>query len=89
MGGLGGQEVAAARMDLHPALAAGSAAAAGRGHEDTGVGQRVEQFQADRYRQVLLPVQIDVDGAGGDQPGARQQDDADEHQHDGGEQRDS
>ncbi len=89
MRGLGGQDIAASRVDLDAALTAGAAPAAGRGYEHSGVGQGVEQFQADRHGHVLFTVQGEGDVARGDQLGARQQDDAHQQQHDGGEQGDT
>jgi hypothetical protein len=79
---LGRQHLAAAGLDDALALAAGAAAAAGRGEKDLFRRQRLQQLAAGRNGDRLLAVDLDGDIARGDQTRAREQDDGHQSQHD-------
>ncbi len=61
---LGRQYRAAARQHLDAALAAGSATAAGGGHENTGIGEPLHELYTYRHLQLRVVVDHDGDAAG-------------------------
>ena len=87
--GLGRQDRAAALEHLQHALTAGAATATSRRHENAGIGEAAHELAADRQFQVLVVVDVDVDGAFRDEPGARREDDEDQDQDDRGKKRDA
>ncbi len=87
--GLGRQDGAAAGHNAHPALTAGAAAAAGRRHEQPGIGQALHQLGADRNRELHFVVDRYRDVADRNQFAARGEDDENQQQDDGREQADA
>ncbi len=83
------QNRATARDNTNPALAAGTTAAAGGRDEQVGISQSLHQFGADRNGKFQLVVYGDLDVPNCDQPGACDEDDKDQNQHDGREQADA
>jgi hypothetical protein len=76
-------------QDLHPALAAGAATAAGGCQEYLCVGEPVHQFHADRHVERALAVDYDGHGPDCDEPGTGGQYHEDQDQDDRGEQHDA
>ena len=83
------QDGAAARVDFHPALGAGAAAAARRGDEQFLFGQRLQQLATGGDFDRLFAVDRDRDIAGRDQSRAGDEDQGDQHDNDEREQRDA
>ena len=85
----GGQDLAAALMNLDFALGAGAAAAAGATDEHTGVGQRPEQFPPGGNFDRLLVVDQDLDRSRCDQLALGSQDQQNQRDDDDREHRDA
>ena len=76
MGKFGRQDISAPLLDRHPALAAGTAASAGRRDKDPVAGQRIQQLIARRRANLFIRFIIDFNNhiTGVDQLRARRQD---------------
>src|SRR5690554_6271 len=88
VGLLVGQHLAAAAFHYALALGAGSTTAAGGGQENAIVSQGAQQLATGRNGNGLLPVDLDVHIATGNQTRARKQNHYHQCQHDAGEHRD-